>query len=101
MKSRRGNWRPFAWTLRRRSGSRSARSPRVRPDSKQEQRCGMKTFDYLEPASAAEACRMLADAGPNARPLAGGTDLLIQMEMGKVIPETLVYLGRAEDLARI
>src|SRR5207249_4120893 len=44
---------------------------------------------------------MLADAGPDARPLAGGTDLLIQMEMGKVTPATLVYLCRAEDLARI
>src|SRR5207244_6021700 len=73
----------------------------TRPYSKQEQRCGMKAFDYLEPASAEEACRMLADAGPGARPLAGGTDLLIQMEMGKVTPATLVYLGRAEDLARI
>lgn len=61
----------------------------------------MRAFDYLEPASAGEACRMLADAGPTARPLAGGTDLLIQIEMRKVLPDTLVYLGRAEDLGRI
>src|SRR5437870_4711413 len=73
----------------------------ARRGSKQEQRRGMRAFDYLEPASADEACRMLADAGPGARPLAGGTDLLIQMEMGKVTPGTLVYLGRSEDLARI
>ncbi|MBI3911590.1 MAG: xanthine dehydrogenase family protein subunit M [Armatimonadetes bacterium] len=61
----------------------------------------MHAFDYLEPVTVAEACAMLADHGPRARPLAGGTDLLIQMEMGKVRPEAVVHLGRIEALRGI
>jgi CO/xanthine dehydrogenase FAD-binding subunit len=61
----------------------------------------MRAFEYLEASSAAEACAMLAEAGPDARLLAGGTDLLIQMEMGRVRPSTLVYLGRADELRRM
>lgn len=61
----------------------------------------MRAFDYQEPASVAEACELLAAAGPEGRPLAGGTDLLIQMEMGRARPATVVYLGRVPELQGI
>jgi carbon-monoxide dehydrogenase medium subunit len=61
----------------------------------------MRAFDYYEPKTIAEACAMLAEAGPGARPLAGGTDLLIQLEMGKFEANAVVYLGRVAELARI
>jgi carbon-monoxide dehydrogenase medium subunit len=44
---------------------------------------------------------MLQAAGPTARLLAGGTDLLIQQEIGRVRAETMVYLGRVEELRGI
>jgi len=37
-------------------------------------------FHYLAPASLAEAARALADAGPSAMVLAGGTDLFPNMK---------------------
>lgn len=39
----------------------------------------MKWFDYQSPTSVREAVGLLAEAGDKARPLAGGTDLLVQM----------------------
>ncbi len=41
----------------------------------------MKRFDYLAPNSLAEALEMLSDR-PEAVPLAGGTDLLVQIKEG-------------------
>lgn len=38
----------------------------------------MFKFDYLRPATVAEACAMLLEHGENARPIAGGTDLMVQ-----------------------
>jgi CO/xanthine dehydrogenase FAD-binding subunit len=46
----------------------------------------MRRFDYAAPSSVNEACQLLAST-PGARPLAGGTDLLIQMkERGRAVP---------------
>ncbi len=39
----------------------------------------MKWFDYQSPTSVREAVGLLNEAGDKARPLAGGTDLLVQM----------------------
>jgi aerobic carbon-monoxide dehydrogenase medium subunit len=61
----------------------------------------MPAFDYLEPTTVAEAVRMVADYGARARVLAGGTDLLIQMENARLQPETVVYLGRVPELKQI
>jgi len=38
-------------------------------------------FEYLEPASVAEAVALLSQYGERARVLAGGTDLIVQMKM--------------------
>jgi carbon-monoxide dehydrogenase medium subunit len=61
----------------------------------------MHSFGYLEPRSVADAVNLLAEHGTRARLLAGGTDLLIQMETGKYRPETVIYLGRVDELRGI
>ena len=61
----------------------------------------MNAFEYLEPKSVADAARLLSDYGGRARALAGGTDLLIHMEIGKHTPEAVVYLGRIPELREI
>ena len=39
----------------------------------------MRPFEYRAPTSIDEAVALLADKGERARPLAGGTDLLVQL----------------------
>ncbi len=52
----------------------------------------MSQLDYLAPATADEAVKALGAAG--ARPLAGGTDLLVQLRAGRVRPDVIVDLKR-------
>jgi aerobic carbon-monoxide dehydrogenase medium subunit len=61
----------------------------------------MHSFEYHQPKSLAEAARILADLGGKGRVLAGGTDLIVQMETGRHRPEALVYVGGIPDLRRI
>lgn len=61
----------------------------------------MHAFDYVEPKSLEEASRALAEAGSGARILAGGTDLLVQMEIGKVHPGTVIYVGNLDEIQGI
>jgi len=61
----------------------------------------MSPFEYFEPRSVAEALRTLAEWGGRARVLAGGTDLLIQMEGGRHAPAALVYVSRVPELREI
>lgn len=57
----------------------------------------MRRFDYAAPTTIQEACQLLRE-NPESRPLAGGTDLLIQMkERGRRVP-LLVSLRRVEEL---
>ena len=55
-------------------------------------------FRYLAPAQLAEAAAALADAGPDAAILAGGTDLLPNMKRRQQTPGTVVGLRRIEAL---
>ena len=55
-------------------------------------------FRYHAPRSIAEAVRVLADAGPDAMPLAGGTDLLPNMKRRHQVPATLVGLRGIDAL---
>jgi carbon-monoxide dehydrogenase medium subunit len=61
----------------------------------------MHEFRYLEPRSVAEACRMLAEYGGQAKLLAGGTDLVVQMNAGRHRPEAVIYIGNLPDLRGI
>ena len=40
----------------------------------------MKPFEFYQPTSVAEAVEALGKHGDGARPIAGGTDLVVQME---------------------
>ncbi|MGE5840129.1 MAG: FAD binding domain-containing protein [Deltaproteobacteria bacterium] len=55
-------------------------------------------FQYHEPATLAEACRMMAELGGGVMPIAGGTDLIVNMRRGSVAPQQLVSLGRVKEL---
>jgi aerobic carbon-monoxide dehydrogenase medium subunit len=55
-------------------------------------------FAYERPATLAEACALLADAGGSARPIAGGQSLLPLMKLRLARPERLVDIGRFEEL---
>jgi 4-hydroxybenzoyl-CoA reductase subunit beta len=55
-------------------------------------------FRYVAPRSLAEAAAVLADLGPEAAPLAGGTDLLPNMKRRQQTPATVVGLRSVEGL---
>lgn len=57
----------------------------------------MHTFAYSRPATLAEAVALLADH-PDARVLAGGTDLIIRLRDGTLTPEVVVDLKRIPEL---
>ena len=55
-------------------------------------------FDYTKPAAVDEAIKALADAGEDARLLAGGHSLLPLMKLRLAVPSLLVDIGGLEDL---
>lgn len=61
----------------------------------------MPDFDYYAPATLPEACSLLAELGPEARVLAGGTDLLVKMKQGLVAPPAVVSLKNLDELREI
>jgi CO/xanthine dehydrogenase FAD-binding subunit len=50
--------------------------------------------DYLAPTTPEDAARALLAGGPAARPLAGGTDLLVQLRSGRLAKGLIVDLKR-------
>ncbi len=58
-------------------------------------------FTFLEPATLAEATKMLADQGPAATTVAGGTDLYPNLKRRQSSPKTLVSLRRVDGLRGI
>lgn len=58
-------------------------------------------FDYHRPASLAEATRLLAELGEEARPLAGGHSLVPMMKLRLASPAHLVDLGDLAELRTI
>jgi carbon-monoxide dehydrogenase medium subunit len=61
----------------------------------------MRNFELLEPASAHEASRMLADAGEESRLFAGGVALMLAMRQRLITPSHVVYMGGVGGLDRI
>ena len=61
----------------------------------------LRAFDYHEPKSLEEAIRLLSEAGADARVLAGGTDLLVDMKIGRMRPSTVINLKRIPHLSGI
>jgi CO/xanthine dehydrogenase FAD-binding subunit len=58
----------------------------------------MHTFAYARPTTMAEAVALLDAHGPDARLLAGGTDLIIRLRDGTVTPALVVDLKRIAEL---
>jgi len=58
----------------------------------------MRTFRYERPATLAEALSILGSNGRDARPLAGGTDLIIRLRDGTVRPAMVVDVKRIPEL---
>jgi carbon-monoxide dehydrogenase medium subunit len=58
----------------------------------------MQTFAYARPATLAEAVALLDQHGPEARLLAGGTDLVIRLRDGTIHPTVVVDLKRVAEL---
>jgi carbon-monoxide dehydrogenase medium subunit len=61
----------------------------------------MHEFDFLEPATLAEASRMAADLGDGVRFIAGGTALVLTLRQRMVRPSHLISLGRIDSLRGI
>ena len=58
----------------------------------------MHPFSYARPTTIAEAVALLEAHGPDARLLAGGTDLLIRLRDGSARPRVVVDLKRIAEL---
>jgi len=58
-------------------------------------------FEFHEPTTVAEACDLMARHRGKARPLAGGTDLLVNMKKKVLSPGHLVSLWRIPELSRL
>ena len=61
----------------------------------------MRSIQYEAPATVDEAVKLLAEAGGKAKPLAGGTDLIVQMRSRVVSPELIVDLKHIPDLLAV
>lgn len=61
----------------------------------------MPDLRYEAPGSLSDAVKLLAAAKGPARILAGGTDVVVQMEMDMIEPELLVDIKRIPDMHRI
>src|SRR4030095_9021739 len=55
-------------------------------------------FRYLRPKSVTEAIRMMADNGPDAMFVAGGTDLYPNMKRRQQTPKVVIGLSQVKDL---
>jgi CO/xanthine dehydrogenase FAD-binding subunit len=61
----------------------------------------VQEFDYFEPASVEEAIALLAQYGGQAKVMAGGTDLLVQMKMERVNPRYVINIKKIPGLSGI
>lgn len=61
----------------------------------------LPAFEYVAPASLAEALGLLAEHGGAAKLLAGGTDLLPRMKKRKSAPSLIIDLNRVTELSFI
>jgi carbon-monoxide dehydrogenase medium subunit len=67
-------------------------------DKKEGRRSVMKDFECFKPATIQEALRLLREGGKGARLLAGGTELLNEIRLGKSLPERVIDLKAVRDL---
>ncbi len=58
----------------------------------------MKAFDYAAPTTMAEAVALLTEKGDRARPLAGGTDVIVQVREGRRDLDLIVDVKHIPEL---
>ena len=58
-------------------------------------------FRYLQPKSLNDAVRMMADSGPDAMFVTGGTDLYPNMKRRQQTPKIVIGLAQLKELRRI
>jgi len=58
----------------------------------------MRAFEYERPTSLVDAVGLLAEHGPDARMIAGGTDLIIRLRDGSIRPRVVVDVKRIAEL---
>ncbi len=58
----------------------------------------MKEIDYAAPSTVSEAVTLLADYGDRARPLAGGTDIIVQVRENRRSPDLIVDIKRIAEV---
>jgi CO/xanthine dehydrogenase FAD-binding subunit len=58
----------------------------------------LHAFDYASPASLEELLRLLDQHGSDAKILAGGTDLMVRMRAGRMLPRVVIDLKRVSSL---
>ncbi len=61
----------------------------------------MKAFDYVAPRDLGAAVALLAEHGASAKILAGGTDLLVELEAAARVPKVVVDVSRLKELKGI
>jgi carbon-monoxide dehydrogenase medium subunit len=61
----------------------------------------MRDFDFLQPATASEASRMLADLGDECRVMAGGTALMLVMRQRMLNPSHIISVQKIPELQGI
>lgn len=61
----------------------------------------MRAFDFAAPKTVDQAVALLAEHSPNAKPLAGGTDLLVEIKHDAPVPQVLVDVSQVEELRNI
>ena len=61
----------------------------------------MQEFDYYSPSTLQEALRFLEEHGDEAKVMAGGTDLLVQMKQEVIAPKYLINIRNIQDLSMI
>ena len=59
---------------------------------------GLEWFNYARPKTLQEAVALVAQHGERARPLAGGTDLLVQMRVGRRQPDWVIDIKDVPEL---
>jgi carbon-monoxide dehydrogenase medium subunit len=61
----------------------------------------MRAFELVTASDSRHAVALLAEHGPSARILAGGTDLLVDLKSATQVPRVVIDISRAQDLKRI
>ncbi len=61
----------------------------------------MRSFEYYAPGSLKEALSLLENRGKEAKVLAGGTDLIVQMKDGRACPAVIVDVKKVPELNRL